>query len=65
MEWFEYLKFWKRKSHKVDSIKNGYVENNSENQNSDIDDLDKALQSKMLWIRGIGRINNQVCFRLN
>jgi hypothetical protein len=56
----ENLQCCNRKSKtKVGSIKNGYhVDGN--NNSSSADDMEKMVQSKVLWVRGIGRINHQL-----
>lgn len=47
------------KKAKVDSIKSDYYKGNGVDSHTSID-IDKLAQSKILWVRGIGRIHNQL-----
>ncbi len=57
---FESLTSWNCKKAKVDSIKTDYYPKNGTSSNVSAFDLDKIAQSKILWVRGIGRIHNQL-----
>ena len=59
---FQKLKFWKMRSKvKVDNIKSDYYANGvGIDSNTSVGDMDKMAQSKLLWVRGIARIHNQL-----
>ena len=46
---------------KVDNIKSDYYANGvGIDSNTSVGDMDKMAQSKLLWVRGIARIHNQL-----